>query len=1090
MKTQYRRFFLSAVLVMLSAHALQAQNSSYNYIRTRTMLNEQASSYMTDIQYFDNLGRPSLHANNGVGMMGKYVYTLTTYNEAGHEMEQYQPAVGSTYSGNYYTQSGMNSLESVTYSGDSNAYSYTQYDMLGRIKSVLGPGNSWHSNHKYAVKYYGVNTSSSVKCYKAPGNTSSQVTQSGYYAEGTLHMEQTTDEDGHTMQVFTDRLGRKVLERRDGDNDTYYVYNTQGQLRFVLSPDYQQTGSLSLSAYEYRYDARGRVTIKILPQCEYTQYWYDRADRLMFMQDARLRQQGLYRFTFYDKLGRPAVQGTCSSGNFSSTYDATVSYSQGSNTLSGTNYVPAQSGAITNPTVESATYYDDYRFLSDGLFSASGQNTALTLSNPQNAGGLQTGHICRTTSGQLLYEVTYYDEKGQVIDHRRTLPDSRLLTEQSTLSFTGHPLTVTQHLTNGTTTNTVTLSNTYNAYNNRIVNTSLTYGSGSAVTVASYTYDDLGRLTANQHSGSAGTLSYTYNVRGWLTSVSCTGFSEELFYTDGPGTPCYNGNISSLRYTAGTETGYRGYHFSYDNLNRLVTANYGEQAALTTNSGRYTEQITSYSPNSAIKTLKRYGKMQNGSYGLIDDLTMTLSGNQLTRIADAATPVLYSGSFGFRDNTVITSGNEYGYDDCGAITWDSNKGIAKIDYDLFGMPKRIQFTNGHVTEHVYTADGEKLKTIHRTAVPNISVPLNSTLPLNSSNTLSVDSTEYIGDFVFEQGALNKYLFAGGYFMLSGSTPVYHYYTPDHLGNNRAVVNQSGTIEQVMHYYPFGGIIADISTGQDIQKYKYNGKELDRMHGLDWYDYGARHYDAAIGSWPTMDPLAEKYYNLSPYNYCGNNPVKFIDPDGMRIYVEEESREQVLEWINALSKDQYKIDDSGFLYLAGSTSEKYHSQYYSDRLNAAISSDNTINIHIGNSLKGRSLSDIGEGATWCNPNGNAEVVISGNTVYSMRDESGNDLYDGPEYILAHELAGHAIPWIAPSIYNDNRDTGYAIDSENIIRKETKSELRGLSNYSLIDTSFPSSQGYDIPWKGNRTYKNTMQMRVFDSIMIRNLKRYRP
>ena len=109
---------------------------------------------------------------------------------------------------------------------------------------------------------------------------------------------------------------------------------------------------------------------------------------------------------------------------------------------------------------------------------------------------------------------------------------------------------------------------------------------------------------------------------------------------------------------------------------------------------------------------------------------------------------------------------------------------------------------------------------------------------------------------------------------------------------------------------------------------------------------------------------------------------------------------------------------------------------------------------------------------------------------MRDESGNDLYDGPEYILAHELAGHAIPWIAPSIYNDNRDTGYDIDSENIIRKETKSELRGLSNYSLIDTSFPSSQGYDIPWKGNRTYKNTMQMRVFDSIMIRNLKRYRP
>lgn len=878
MNIHYKKAFLSAALTVSAACTLLAQNSNYNYIKTQTMLDEQASSYMSDIQYYDNLGRPSLHAGNGAGMAGKYVYTLTTYNEAGREMEQYQPAVGSTNSGNYYTQSGMGSLESATYNGDSHAYSYTQYDMLGRVIRQLAPGNSWHGNHKYAAKAYGVNASGSVKCYKATTNTGSQITQSGYYAANALHMEQTTDEDGHTMQVFTDRLGRKVLERRDADNDTYYVYNTQGQLRFVLSPDYQQTGSLSLSAYEYRYDARGRMVWKKLPQCEYTQYWYDRADRLMFMQDARLRQQGLYRFTLYDTLGRPAVQGTCSGGNFNSNYDATVNYLQGSSVLPGTYYSPKLTNNVTNPVVESATYYDDYRFLNDGLFSSSGQNTALTLASPQNAHGLQTGHISRTTSGQLLYEVTYYDEKGQVIDHRRTLPDNRLLTEQSTLSFTGQPLTVIQHLTKGNNTSTVTLTNTYNAYNDRVVSTSLTYGTGSATTVATYTYDDLGRMTSNQHGGSAGTLSYNYNVRGWLTSVSGTGFSEELFYTDGPGTPCYNGNISSMRYTAGTETTCRGYRFSYDNLNRLSTATYGEQTALTTNSGRYTEQVTSYSPNSAITALKRYGKMQNNNFGLIDDLTMTLNGNQVTQISDAATPVLYSGSFGFRDNTVVTN-NEYGYDGCGAMTWDANKGIAKIDYDLFGMPKRIQFTNGHVTEHVYTAEGEKLKTIHRTAVPNISISLNSTLTLNGSNTLSVDSTDYIGSFVFEQGTLNKYLFAGGYFTLSGGTPVYHYYTPDHLGNNRAVVNQSGTIEQVTHYYPFGSIIADLSSGQDVQPYKYNGKELDRMHGLDWYDYGARNYDAAIGSWPTVDPLCEKYYNISPYNYCHNNPVLLVDFNG-------------------------------------------------------------------------------------------------------------------------------------------------------------------------------------------------------------------
>ena len=114
--------------------------------------------------------------------------------------------------------------------------------------------------------------------------------------------------------------------------------------------------------------------------------------------------------------------------------------------------------------------------------------------------------------------------------------------------------------------------------------------------------------------------------------------------------------------------------------------------------------------------------------------------------------------------------------------------------------------------------------------------------------------------------------------LASAVPVYHYYLQDHLGNNRVVVKQDGTIEQVNHYYPFGGLFGE-STDGDVQRFKYNGKELERMHGLDWYDYDARHLDAALGRWATVDPMAEKYYHLSPYNYCGNNPIKFIDPDG-------------------------------------------------------------------------------------------------------------------------------------------------------------------------------------------------------------------
>jgi RHS repeat-associated protein len=67
---------------------------------------------------------------------------------------------------------------------------------------------------------------------------------------------------------------------------------------------------------------------------------------------------------------------------------------------------------------------------------------------------------------------------------------------------------------------------------------------------------------------------------------------------------------------------------------------------------------------------------------------------------------------------------------------------------------------------------------------------------------------------------------------------------------------------------------------EAQPYKYNGKELDNMNGLNWYDYSARHYDPAIGRFTTIDPLAEKYYNVSPYAYCHNNPINRIDPTGM------------------------------------------------------------------------------------------------------------------------------------------------------------------------------------------------------------------
>ena len=116
-------------------------------------------------------------------------------------------------------------------------------------------------------------------------------------------------------------------------------------------------------------------------------------------------------------------------------------------------------------------------------------------------------------------------------------------------------------------------------------------------------------------------------------------------------------------------------------------------------------------------------------------------------------------------------------------------------------------------------------------------------------------------------------------------------------------------------------------------------------------------------------------------------------------------------------------------------------------------------------------------------------MTGKETYTLFDSEGKQIYDGPEYILAHELAGHAIPYTTPSIFSDNRDTGYAVDSENIIRRETNVPQRALTPYSLKDTSFPSSQGFDIPWKRSIPTVGFMQQRIFRSLIHLSLKRFR-
>ena len=112
---------------------------------------------------------------------------------------------------------------------------------------------------------------------------------------------------------------------------------------------------------------------------------------------------------------------------------------------------------------------------------------------------------------------------------------------------------------------------------------------------------------------------------------------------------------------------------------------------------------------------------------------------------------------------------------------------------------------------------------------------------------------------------------------------FHFFVRDHQGSVTAVIGRESA-EQLTRYYPFGGLMTQDCMGEGVSADKYTGKRLDRMHGLDWYDFGARQYDPVYGRFAGIDPLCEKYPHLSPYAYCGNDPVNFVDPDGREYFV--------------------------------------------------------------------------------------------------------------------------------------------------------------------------------------------------------------
>lgn len=588
------------------------------------------------------------------------VSTAQYYDGLDRITRQYLPVSGDA--GSSYGEDEMSSHSYRTY-GDNLSYSDVSYDALDRKLESTIPGAAWRGKSNKTA--YSVNAAGEVRRFSAPLGVNT-LKDAGYYSAGTLSGVTTTDADGHSLTIYTDMDGRKVLERRDKNSDTYFVYNDLGQLRFVLPPIYQSCelkNKKAITGYEYRYDGRGRLIKKILPGCNAIQYWYDYGDRMVFMQDESLRLLGRFRFMLYDKLGRPAVQGLCSDCNRNDQKLPVVTFQAGSGGVGGSDYRLNLDYFLTRPVIEKVIYYDNYDFMS-GSFKAG--FSGLEVNTATSAKGLPTGTVERASNGELLYSVTAYDIRGNVTETKARGLGGRTVSSKNGYTFTNNPRSSCTTMNVGGKPVTIQVSNSFNAHNDKLEAYTLTLSQGGTPVsmTMKYEYDNLGRLktvTRPIGSGEEGAVNYDYDLHGWTRAIRTNSFKESLYYADGTGTPCYNGNISSLTWSnKGTSTN-RGYQFLYDGLDRLKTAKYAEDD-FSINEDRYNETMQ-YDMNGNITHLTRTGLMQTGGYGAIDDLSMSYVGNQLSTATDAAAPVLREGSMDFKGNGSCA----YAYNGNGAL---------------------------------------------------------------------------------------------------------------------------------------------------------------------------------------------------------------------------------------------------------------------------------------------------------------------------------------------------------------------------------------------------------------------------------------
>ena len=893
-----------------------------NRIRARDYLSADAASFKETNTYHDLLGRPVETVMTAASPAGKDIALLSEYDDFGRPYRKFCPVPMTTSTGAYASFSDIHPEILKFYNWEVYAFSKTLYDdsPLDRPVEEYGPGSPWHTRGKSVKTSYLVNDGSgllSCSGYLVESDTS--LTCVGALPSGNLRVEKKTDEDGNVSLTFTDRLGRKTLERTvDGERyqDTYYVYDDLGLLRYVLTPEASAVMSssgtfgdssspLSAQAYVYKYDGKGRCVSKRQPGCAPILYRYDKGDVPIFSQDGEMRKRGKWMFSFRDALGRDAVSGVWPSAQAPSPAVSVVATYDGASPLGGYSVntpVPSDCKPL------SVSYYDDHSFMDDLVPSDARRVLACdTLSNygtpvvgSDRCKGFLTGTAVYSLADPMSKTVSsfYYDYQGRLIQsHRKEALGGDGHIHQF-LTFTGKPSRTreTVALPDGRIDSLVTVRS-YDGQERLVSETTSLNGRSQSV---SYGYDEIGRMTGRiygtEANPSALTETLSYNIRDQLTGLNSSVFSMTLRYQEPTlgSVPKYNGGISEWEWNHGAGAETNAWSLSYDGVGRLTDAR-RFVSGVQTNS--FSERSITYDRNSNALTLTRYGENAATPEEI---LAYSYDGNLLSGISN-------TGASG--------GGGSFTHDTNGNLTRDGLS-MLDIDYNDRDLTSRISSGGATLAEYEYLADGTKLRAVDG----------------------SGNGYQYRGSLIYTQTAgqsgtpvitLDCALTSAGRIVRENtddgsSTYKVQHYLRDHLGSVRSVIDgDTGAVVETNDYYPFGKRITPPPVAEPVEatsqsatspnRWLFSGKESQSFlyANISLLDFGARMYNPTIARWTTSDPMSEKYYGISPYVYCLGNPISIIDPNGMDIWTMDEKGNVV--WVKESDDHRlYYMNNDGLL----------------------------------------------------------------------------------------------------------------------------------------------------------------------------------